>query len=308
MKLSELVQKYWDKKGAEYYSRNRFLDSGKMKRKLIENLRSGISGNVLDFGTGTGLLAGMLCSEGYKNVVGIDINRHMLSKVRGRLEENSPHLVRGDCMTLPFKDSVFDAVVTRWVLWVLPDPFKAVEEMKRVLKPGGEILAFSSGSLREKDPFLKRVMRYPFRRGRSFFMDRKYKREISTEEFWKISEGRLPRLTLEEYENLFKEKGLENVSKSPLERYGTRFSRIFFNSYNFSMIKGRVPEKKIVEKTAGNKSENTEGGYLSMLACPTCRMGVDNPEKDLLVCSACKKEYNIIDGIPEMMPPEEMLF
>ena len=43
-----------------------------------------------------------------------------------------------------------------------------------------------------------------------------------------------------------------------------------------------------------------------ILACPLCKAGLKyNKEKTKLECSKCKKEYDIKDGVPILLPPEE---
>jgi len=43
--------------------------------------------------------------------------------------------------------------------------------------------------------------------------------------------------------------------------------------------------------------------FLKMLACPWCKAAVEKQE-DKLVCTYCKREYQIIDGIPVMIVEE----
>jgi ubiquinone/menaquinone biosynthesis C-methylase UbiE len=51
----------------------------------------------------------------------------------------------GDAENLPFKDNSFDLVVNKFLLWTLPHPSGAAREWKRVLKPGGRLLAIDGG-------------------------------------------------------------------------------------------------------------------------------------------------------------------
>jgi ubiquinone/menaquinone biosynthesis C-methylase UbiE len=44
---------------------------------------------------------------------------------------------KADILNLPFEDDVFDVAFTHAVLWTVRDPFSAIQELKRVLKPGG---------------------------------------------------------------------------------------------------------------------------------------------------------------------------
>ena len=72
-------------------------------------------------------------------VVGFDESATMLAKA---VEQDNPSqvgYVRGDARSLPFADGTFDAVGCFLALHLIPEPFRAVREMIRVLAPGGRI-------------------------------------------------------------------------------------------------------------------------------------------------------------------------
>jgi ubiquinone/menaquinone biosynthesis C-methylase UbiE len=80
-------------------------------------------------------------------VVGIDASRPMLE--RGAEETREARLdnvvfVHGDAAMLPFRDASFDAVCCFAALNLLDEPFRALDEMRRVLTPGGRIAIFTS--------------------------------------------------------------------------------------------------------------------------------------------------------------------
>jgi ubiquinone/menaquinone biosynthesis C-methylase UbiE len=80
-------------------------------------------------------------------VVGIDASRTMLE--RGAEENRNAGLsnlilVRGDATALPFVDASFDAVCCFAALHLFSDPFAALDEMRRVLAPGGRIAIMTS--------------------------------------------------------------------------------------------------------------------------------------------------------------------
>jgi SAM-dependent methyltransferase len=80
-------------------------------------------------------------------VVGIDSSRPMLERAvretRRALIDNLA-FVHGDAVELPFRDRSFDAVCCFAALHLFPEPFAALDHMRRVLTPGGRIAVFTT--------------------------------------------------------------------------------------------------------------------------------------------------------------------
>lgn len=104
--------------------------------------------DVLDVGTGTGAIAVPLAEQGHR-VTAIDQADEMLARTRAKAHARGVDIdIRaGDAERLDFPDASFDVVISRWVLWLLPDPAQAAQEWQRVLRPGGTLHAISSVSL-----------------------------------------------------------------------------------------------------------------------------------------------------------------
>jgi SAM-dependent methyltransferase len=86
----------------------------------------------LDLGCGPGLLPGLLAERGCQ-AVGMDISEGAFQE--GRLHQ---HLVQGDAHFPPFPAHTFDLAAAVNLLFLLPDPLVVMEQIRRVLKPGGQ--------------------------------------------------------------------------------------------------------------------------------------------------------------------------
>ena len=64
-----------------------------------------------------------------------------------------------DAQSIPFEDETFDAVIANFMLYHVPDRPKAIAEIKRVLKPGGHLIAATVGDhhLQEMMEILRKV-------------------------------------------------------------------------------------------------------------------------------------------------------
>jgi ubiquinone/menaquinone biosynthesis C-methylase UbiE len=96
--------------------------------------------DALDAGCGTGFLSLELAVRGHR-VTGVDFAPAMLAEARRKATERgaSIRFEEADAERLPFGDRSFDIVVSRHVLWTLPHPEAAIDEWKRVLRPGGRL-------------------------------------------------------------------------------------------------------------------------------------------------------------------------
>lgn len=94
---------------------------------------------VLEVGCGQGALVNHLSGLGAR-IVGMDMSDQSLRRAAEGAKElgnDSVRLLHGDAERLPFADASFDSVVSFGVLHHTPDTDGAVQEVRRVLKPGG---------------------------------------------------------------------------------------------------------------------------------------------------------------------------
>jgi demethylmenaquinone methyltransferase/2-methoxy-6-polyprenyl-1,4-benzoquinol methylase len=111
------------------------------KRRLADLANPPRGAAVLDLATGTGDIAFVFASRGAR-VVGLDITTRMieLARIKAPVDSATAFLV-GDMLALPFPSSSFDIVTTGYGLRNVPDLPRAVDEILRVLKPGGQALS-----------------------------------------------------------------------------------------------------------------------------------------------------------------------
>ncbi|MFZ5916491.1 MAG: class I SAM-dependent methyltransferase [Chloroflexota bacterium] len=143
-----------------------------MSRRLVQHeycqlarevVRMGVpsGGRVLDVGTGPGFVAievaRLLQGTGCQ-VVGLDLSAAMLvvAAENGAQQGLSDLLTwrEGDARAMPFDDDEFDAVVSSGSLHHWEDPQAVVNEIARVLKPGGHCIIRDSKRLQRGGPRL----------------------------------------------------------------------------------------------------------------------------------------------------------
>ena len=111
------------------------------KRRLLDLAAPPAGAAVLDLATGTGDIAFAFASRG-AHVVGLDITARMIELARIKAPSGAPAaFLVGDMLALPFPASSFDIVTTGYGLRNVPDLPRAIDEIVRVLKPGGQALS-----------------------------------------------------------------------------------------------------------------------------------------------------------------------
>ncbi len=100
-------------------------------------------GSVLDVATGTGLVAERLLRRGHR-VTGLDQSPEMLAVARRRLAGRAA-LVEASAESLPFADDAFDHLTFTYLLRYVDDPGATLDELARVVRPGGTIAMLEFG-------------------------------------------------------------------------------------------------------------------------------------------------------------------
>jgi phosphatidylethanolamine/phosphatidyl-N-methylethanolamine N-methyltransferase len=115
---------------------------GRMAAARAAAEAAGAAGEVLVVGVGTGLELGLLPKS--LRVVGIDLSARMLAIARERVARKALRHVKAlqvmDAAALEFPAACFDVALAPYVMSVVPSPARALDEMWRVLRRGGEIV------------------------------------------------------------------------------------------------------------------------------------------------------------------------
>lgn len=111
-----------------------------------QNVLANVTGNVLEIGFGTGLNLSYYPDEIHK-IVAIDANPGISKLAQKRIKESSitvdHRILNGEALPMP--DQTFDSVVSTWTLCSIANVEQALQEIYRVLKPGGRFLFVEHG-------------------------------------------------------------------------------------------------------------------------------------------------------------------
>jgi len=126
--------------------------------RLIALERMGIKpgDKVLEVGVGTGINVALYPK--HCHVTGIDFSALMLERAHERVIKKGVTNVRlqeMDAANLTFADDSFDIVYAPYVISVVSDPVKVVNEMRRVCRPGGKIIILNH--FKSRTPVVARV-------------------------------------------------------------------------------------------------------------------------------------------------------
>jgi ubiquinone/menaquinone biosynthesis C-methylase UbiE len=120
-------------------------------RAFRERLLAGAAGDVIEIGAGTGL--NLPCyGPDVRSLTMTEPSPPMLRRLEGKVREHRPSatVLRAPAEDLPFNDHSFDVAVSTLVLCGVDDQPRALRELRRVLRPGGQLLFIEH--LRSDDP------------------------------------------------------------------------------------------------------------------------------------------------------------
>ena len=102
--------------------------------KSIKTFHPETPQSILDIGTADGIMLGNLkYAFPNANCIGIEYTRDLIACC----ESKTIHLIQGDALTLPIKDSAFDVVIATAIIEHVSEPIQLVREASRVLRGNG---------------------------------------------------------------------------------------------------------------------------------------------------------------------------
>ena len=130
---------FWDRNAGRY---DRFMrkDAAAYER-LYELLRPVVRHKtVLELATGTGLIAKNIVSSA-AHIEATDASPEMIAEAKRDNHSAKLHFSVQDMFRLPYADESFDVIIVANALHIVPEPEKALSEIRRVLKDDGVLVA-----------------------------------------------------------------------------------------------------------------------------------------------------------------------
>ena len=203
----------------EFLAKSRYLIMNRDMLPLVARwLRLMPSSKVLDVGCGSGEFTFYLAGE-TKDVcfTGLDLDGQLVEAARSRASDfgndNSFQFMQGDALQLPFDDGTLDLVVSQTFLINIPDYRGALQEMKRVCRPGGLVASCTAARI----PAVEEAGQYPaFYRNWKPVYDRLFRK--AWDMYGKLSpiSGRMSGVSPTKVQRIFVDAGLIDVTTYPI--------------------------------------------------------------------------------------------
>ena len=168
--------------------------------------------HVLDVGCGTGeftqyLSQGVTCS-----FTGIDLEEKLIEAANNRGLDQIMFL-QGDALQLPFADNSFDVVVSHAFFTCVSDAWSAMQEMRRVCKPGGRIASVTAESFSRIPYSMGHYPEYPW------LKEYQVLKEKLDRAFYQLATVPVAGVPPEEMPRFFYESGWKNITVQQIGKF-----------------------------------------------------------------------------------------
>lgn len=116
------------------------LSTTELRRRWRDSVLPNLRGIVLDLGAGSGIAADHL--ESGVDWIALEPRRRIEPALRLRLTRRGSRLLTASAEDIPLESASVDAVIASTVLCSMRDPARALQEVRRVLRPGGALVFF----------------------------------------------------------------------------------------------------------------------------------------------------------------------
>ncbi|WP_147533715.1 class I SAM-dependent methyltransferase [Bacillus marasmi] len=135
----EAAEKEWNTRANSWHSQSKEMWETGSRKDIVLFFKQYVNrgARVVDLGCGDGYGSYKLAKAGYA-VTGIDVSEEMIEKANSLAQPNLLQFTKGDIAKIDVPDYHYDAVIAINSLEWTESPLQVLEEMKRVVKPGGK--------------------------------------------------------------------------------------------------------------------------------------------------------------------------